>query len=479
MEPISDPQGIRSTTFGVESSNLKLRPMCEVTEFIKMHHSEKVCVIGLGYVGLTLAVALAKVGYQVIGVESNPAIVNLTNDGTPHFAETGLSAQLSQVINSQNFFAVQDLKNHKPCGTYIITVGTPLNQNGIARLDMIEAATRQVADAMPDEALIILRSTVKIGTTRNVVSPILNESGKKFEIAMCPERTLEGNAMKELRELPQIVGADSECTRLSAATIFHKLTSSVIQVQGPEAAEAIKLIDNTYRDVQFAFSNEVARLCDAFNLNAFEIISAGKLGYSRTNVTLPGPVGGPCLEKDPHILLESAETKDIDLEITRASRLVNERLPSETAKTIKKELTDRGIEGKLQIAILGMAFKGIPETDDLRGSMSTKILEELRSLFPRANFTIFDPIIDVITLKDYFSNDLVCDNIWDAVRGSSLVVIANNHPKFRSIPPSAIFQLMQSNGIIYDYWNHHSNSIDRAFSNRYLALGNLRRNENA
>lgn len=444
-----------------------------------MHHSQKICVIGLGYVGLTLAVALAKVGYQVIGVEKNQKIVNLTNDGTPHFAEAGLRIQLSQVINSKKFIAVNELTNHEPCGAYIITVGTPLNQNGIARLDMIEAATRQVADAMPDEALIILRSTVKIGTTRRVISPILNASGKKFEIAMCPERTLEGNAMKELRELPQIVGADSEHTRLRAATIFQKLTSSVIQVQGPEAAEAIKLIDNTYRDVQFAFSNEVARLCDAFNLNAFEIISAGKLGYSRTNVPLPGPVGGPCLEKDPHILLQSAETRDIDLEITRASRLVNERLPSETAKIIRRELLTRGIEGNLQITILGMAFKGVPETDDLRGSMSIKILDELRLLFPRANFAIFDPVIDAIVLKKQFPTDHVSDNVHDAVRNSALVIIANNHPKFKSISPSLIIPLMHPSGIIYDYWNHHSNSIDNTFSGRYFALGNLRRNDNA
>lgn len=443
-----------------------------------MHPSERICVIGLGYVGLTLGVALAKAGYQVIGIEKNQEIVDLTNDGTPHFAEAGLSTQLTQVIESQNFSAASDLENHELCGTYIITVGTPLNQNGIARLDMIEAATRQVADAMPDGALIILRSTVKIGTTRKVVSPILSTSGKKFDIAMCPERTLEGNAMKELHELPQIVGADNEHTRLRAASIFRKLTSSVIEVHRPEAAEAIKLIDNTYRDVQFAFANEVARLCDAFNLNALEIISAGKLGYSRTNVPLPGPVGGPCLEKDPHILLESAQTRDIDLEITRASRLVNERLPSETAKAIQKELLNRGLDGSFQITILGMAFKGIPETDDLRGSMSVKILNELRSLFPKANFTIFDPAIDVKKLKVQFPNDLAFDNIFDAVRESTLVIIANNHPQFSSISPSAILQLMKTNGIIFDYWNHHSNSKDNTLRNRYLALGNLRSGDN-
>lgn len=259
-------------------------------------------IVGLGYVGLTLATVLAEVGMKVLGVEKRKDVVDLTNAGKPHFSEAGIDEALSRVVKSGNLVSAQDFNPSAPCDVYIITVGTPLNADGKARLDMIEAASRQVAENMPDGALVILRSTVKIGTARTVVAPILEASGKSFAIAMCPERTLEGKALQELRELPQIVGADSQEVRDRAAAVFRRLTNTVVQVATLETAEIIKLVDNTYRDVQFAFANEVARVCEVYGVNAHEVIASGKLGYKRTNVPLPGLVGGPCLEKDPHIL---------------------------------------------------------------------------------------------------------------------------------------------------------------------------------
>ena len=247
---------------------------------------------------------------------------------------------------------------------------------------------------MRDGALVILRSTVKVGTTRDVVSPILAASGKQFDIAMCPERTLEGKALQELRELPQIVGADDPAVADRAAAVFRRLTSSIVLVSGIETAEIIKLVSNTFRDVQFAFANEVARVCDAFGVSAHEVISAGKLGYNRTNIPLPGLVGGPCLEKDPHILMESARTRGIDLEITTAGRLVNERQPEETVRFITSEIDRRDLAGAgpLKINILGMAFKGMPETSDLRGSMSIKVLDALKKAHPDAEIGLYDPV---------------------------------------------------------------------------------------
>ena len=254
-------------------------------------------IVGLGYVGLTLATVLADVGYSVIGVEKRSHLVDLTNGGIPHFSEAGLSDALRRVTATGRLVATEEFGPDITCGTYIITVGTPLSETGDVRLDMIEAATQQVAGNMPDDALVILRSTVKVETTRKVVAPILARTGKRFHIAMCPERTLEGRALQELRELPQIIGADNPNASDRAAAVFQRITSTIVTVSTPETAEIVKLVDNTFRDVQFAFANEVARLCDAFGVNAHEVISAGKLGYSRTNVALPGLVGGPCLEK--------------------------------------------------------------------------------------------------------------------------------------------------------------------------------------
>ena len=183
---------------------------------------------------------------------------------------------------------------------------------------------------MRDGALVILRSTVKIGTTRDVVSPVLAASGKTFDIAMCPERTLEGKALQELRELPQIVGADDPAVADRAAAVFRRLTSSIVLVSDIETAEIIKLVSNTFRDVQFAFANEVARVCDAFGVSAHEVISAGKLGYNRTEHPAAGPGRRAMPGKGPaHPDGERPHPRH-RLEITPAGRLVNERQPEET-----------------------------------------------------------------------------------------------------------------------------------------------------
>jgi UDP-N-acetyl-D-mannosaminuronic acid dehydrogenase len=439
-----------------------------------MHANERIAVIGLGYVGLTLATVMGEVGFRVVGVEKRKDVVDKTNSGAPHFSETGLEGALRRVISSGNLKAVTEINEEKPCDVYVITVGTPLNAEGLARLDMIESAVNQVVDHMPDGALIILRSTVKIGTTRNVIAPILEKSGKRFEIAMCPERTLEGRALQELRQLPQIVGADDSAVRDRAAAIFRTLTNSIVQVSSLEAAEIVKLVDNTYRDVQFAFANEVARLCEAFEVNAHEVIASGKLGYSRTNVPLPGLVGGPCLEKDPHILAQSAQSRGLNMEITRAGRMVNERQPAETMQLIVAQMARREMGEGVKVALLGMAFKGVPATDDLRGSMSLKVLEALHLLRPDVEVHAYDPVISPTELARDVPGVKPCVSLEAAVRDAAVVIIANNHPALGELPPVALVELMQPGGFVYDYWNHFSNLSDEELGNAYFAVGNIK-----
>lgn len=431
-------------------------------------------IVGLGYVGLTLATALAEVGVKVVGIEKRPEVCDLTNKGKPHFSESGLEEALTRVTRNGNLVARTAFEPGTHCDIYIITVGTPLGKDGKARLDMIEAASAQVAENMLDGGLVILRSTVKIGTARDVVAPVLAKSGKKFDIAMCPERTLEGKAMQELRELPQIVGADSQDVADRASKLFRRLTNTVVQVSSLESAEIVKLIDNTFRDVQFAFANEVARLCDAFGVNAQEVISSGKLGYKRTNVPLPGLVGGPCLEKDPHILFQSAKSRGIELEITRAGRLVNERQPYETIDFVDAEMARRNIAADAPIALLGMAFKGVPATDDLRGSMSLKVLEAVRAKRPNAQIRAYDPVIETAELAHNVPDVTVCETLEEAVSGAAVVLIANNHPDLGRTAPAELSEKMAENGFIYDYWNHFSNHSVAELGHSYYAVGNTK-----
>ena len=434
-----------------------------------------VAVIGLGYVGLTLSAAMAEVGLKVCGVERRPEVVEMTNRGEPHFSESGLKSSLTRLTKSGALVAMEALEPNSSCGIYIITVGTPLGDNDKVRLDMIERASTQVAEHMSDGALVILRSTVKIGTARNVVTPILEATGKSFEIAMCPERTLEGRAMQELREIPQIVGADTLATRQRAGAIFRRLTKTIVDVSSLEAAEIVKLIDNTYRDVNFAFANEVARLCEAFDVNAMEVIGSGKLGYKRTNVALPGLVGGPCLEKDPHILRQSAMTKGIELEITAASRLVNERQPEETIDFVCAEMARRSLPADGVVALMGIAFKGVPATDDLRGAMSLKVYRALLARHPDLNIRIYDPVASTELLSSELPDCTVAESIPMALEGANVAIIANNHPELGKLSPVEMARMMADDGFVYDYWNHFARFGREELGDVYFSVGNTGR----
>lgn len=433
--------------------------------------SYDVGVVGLGYVGLTLATALADTGFRVLGVERRGDVVDMTNKGIPHFSETGLPEMLAHATTNDLLRAERSFTENESCGIYVITVGTPLAPDGKARIDFIEAATHEVAENMPDGALVILRSTVKIGTARKVVAPILQASGKSFQIAMCPERTLEGKAMHELRRLPQIVGADCPEARERAAHFFYKLTPTAVQVSSLETAEIIKLVDNTFRDVQFGFANEVARICDAYGVNAMEVIPGGKLGYPRTNVALPGLVGGPCLEKDPHILAQSLRDVGVELDVTTAARRVNERQPSETVDFILAEHGRRSATPP-RVAVLGIAFKGVPATDDLRGAMSLQVIDALMTSAPDAELTLFDPVCTPEQLDEAVPGNLISEELALAIGGKDIAIIANNHPGLACMRPRQMLSAMAPEGFIYDYWNHFSDLRPYELGPNYYAVGN-------
>lgn len=244
-----------------------------------------------------------------------------------------------------------------------------------------------------------------------------------------------------------------------------------MQVSSLETAEIIKLVDNTFRDVQFGFANEVARICDAFGVNAMEVIPGGKLGYERTNVALPGLVGGPCLEKDPHILAQSLRAVGVELDITTAARRVNERQPVETVDWILAQ-HQRRTEGAARIALLGMAFKGEPATDDLRGAMSLAVLAAIRAKAPDAEVVLYDPVCSVSQLDNVVPDLRSAEHLEDAITDADIVIIANNHPVLATWRPRQMLRVMAENGFIYDYWNHFSDLRPYELGPNYFAVGN-------
>jgi len=430
-----------------------------------------VCVLGLGYVGLTLATAMADVGFDVTGVEIRSDVLEMLSRGEPHFHEPGLEERVKRNIAGCRLRALRRIPEDWGGTVYIITVGTPLNDTGRARLDMIENVSREVSEHLKQGDLVIMRSTVKLGTTQKVVTPILQRARAPFDLAFCPERTLEGKALIELRHLPQIVGGASDAAALRASQIFQFLTPTVVRVSDVETAEMIKLVDNAQRDALFAFSNEVARACDAVGIRAAEVIRAGKLGYPRTNLPLPGPVGGPCLEKDPHILIEALRELGVEPEMTIAARRINERQPTESAEFMCG-LAARlhGFAGTPVIALLGIAFKGEPPTDDLRGTMAKPVLAALKERFPSATFRGYDVLVPREGIEAF--GLVPCASIGEALDGASIAVILNNHPVFQSMPLAVHAERMARPGFVYDFWNCFEPAELRLPLGRgYVALG--------
>lgn len=430
-----------------------------------------VCVVGLGYVGLTLAATMASVGFRVLGVERRADVVALLRQGRPHFHEPGLEDVLRRTIANGTLRIESEMPQHCDASVHVITVGTPLDATGRVRIDMIENATRQVASVLKPGALVILRSTVKIGTTRKVVLPILDALGTSYDLAFCPERTLEGVALQELRRLPQIIGAITMEGAVRAAQLFQFLTPTTLRVAGVETAEMIKLVDNAQRDVSFAYANEVARICDAVGVSAAEVINAGKLGYPRTNLPMPGPVGGPCLEKDPYILAEGLEGTGVRPEISLAARRINEAQPAESVGAMRRWADAHpAFPGRPVIALLGLAFKGRPATDDLRGTMARPILAALRESFPGAALRGFDAVVAQADIRDFGLEP--AESLNAALSGAHLAVIANNHPVFAALPVESAAARMGRPALIYDFWNNFDpRSLIMPAGTGYMALG--------
>ncbi|ETO34918.1 nucleotide sugar dehydrogenase [Reticulomyxa filosa] len=260
---------------------------------------------------------------KVHGVEISEDILNSLNYGKTKFYENGLEELVGKVLKSGNFTYSKELKRSILPQTFIITVGTPIDktlESYPMNVRSITTVVEQIKNNLIDEDLILLRSTVKINTTEDLIKPILDQAKKRYYLAFAPERTLEEKAIEELKILPQIVGGvDMESTN-KAKEFFEKIGNKVIAMENSKAAEMAKLLCNIQRDVKFGFFNEVRLLCEAVGLNALEVINACNHDYPRSDIALPAPVGEPCLEKDTYILAEGLKEYNYTPLIALAAR---------------------------------------------------------------------------------------------------------------------------------------------------------------
>ena len=427
-------------------------------------------IIGLGYVGLTLAIACAKRGMNVFGYEVDSEITTrLKNEHKAHFFEPGLDHLIDECITKGSFSVADQLTPSKVPGTYIITVGTPLGTEGKTQLEAITSVSDEIASNCAAGSTIIARSTMKIGTTKNVIQPIFERHKKTVHLAVCPERTVEGSALEELHEIPQIIGSPDPQAQYNCQKLFSKISPASSIVNSWEGAEAIKLMDNTFRDIQFAIANEFSLLLEKVGGDAKRLFEIANSGYKRTNLAKPGLVGGPCLEKDPHILLESARDLGVDLPITRSARFINENMLGHGIERMKTHFSGYG-KPLRKIAVLGMAFKGNPETSDMRGSLAQPLVRELSRWAPEAKIFAYDLHVaekDMSQLDCILSRDLL-----EVVVGAELCVFQHDAKYLKGLDLNFISSVMAPSGLVYDYWTLFNREIlDLSNDVSYLSYG--------
>ena len=410
----------------------------------------KICVIGMGYVGLTLSGVCLRSGYNVVGIEINDKIRQIINSGKAHFYEPGLDQILTSAIEDSKLICTdpKDSKEIPNCEIFIVTVGTPLIPGTEKpNLSHIKSAIDTIIPFLDENKLIILRSTIVVGLTSSEIIPyIINNSNlleTQINISFAPERTVEGNALKELTDLPQVIGYNNPNAKKLAVNFFRSYVKDIKLVDSIEAAELVKLFNNVYRDLNFSIGNAFNEISKYFNLDGYRIIEAANYNYSRSKIALPGFVGGPCLEKDSYILCNNLNNEKLSDFIING-RKFNESQEESTVNWIKEnfKLNDK-------ILLTGMAFKGKPDTGDLRGSSSIKIFKKLKNL-GFDNMYIHDFIALYDELKELDSVEVI-EDITKTTNDFKLIAILNNNLRYTE--NNFINWLSNKNGEILDIWN--------------------------
>ncbi len=412
-----------------------------------MNEIRTVCVVGTGHIGLPLAAVLADAGFDVIGYDTNDEFITSVNTtGDPGFEEEGLEELLRRHLHERLTLTATPPTAQD---AYIITVGTPL-EPGTDRpnQDRIRVAVERLAPAFGPDPLVVLRSTVSIGTTRAVVLPAIRRNTERFGLAFCPERTIEGKAIPEMRSLPQIIGGLDEESADRAEALFRAITPRIVRVSSLEAAEMIKLINNSYRDLTFAFANEMALIAERLGLHASELIRAANVDYPRSNVARPGFVGGPCLEKDSLILIDSLHQVDFRPRVIEEARRINQALPEHVATRLLDELWALGRPARrAKILISGFAFKGQPPTEDIRGSAAIPLMRRLQNAGVEVwghDFVTSEKVITELGAR-------AC-TLEDGLEGADGAVIMNTHPGYLSADIPALMRRMRLPAFVFDSW---------------------------
>lgn len=398
---------------------------------LKKKLSEKtavLAVIGLGYVGLPLAVEKAKAGYTTIGFDVQKSKVDMVNRGENYIGDV-VNEDLKEIIESGRLRATRDFSEIAEADCICICVPTPLDEHQQPDISYVKSSTESIIPYLHKDMLIVLESTTYPGTTEELLKPILESSGLKcgvdFHLAFSPERVDPGNLIYKTKNTPKVVGGvTKECTDVAAIMYENILAAPIHKVSSPAIAEMEKILENTYRNVNIGLVNELSILCHKMGINFWEVIDAAKSKPYGFQAFYPGPgLGGHCIPLDPYYLSWKAREYGFHTSMIESSMMVNDRMPeycveraSKILNRFKKPLNDS------KTLVLGIAYK--QDIDDYRESPALRVIEELEK--NGAVVSYYDPYV-----KSYSEHGKEMESIKelteDVIENADLVIVTTAH----------------------------------------------------
>ena len=399
-----------------------------------------VAFVGLGYIGLPTAVVMANSGVNVTGVDVNEANVERINRGEVTIVEPGLEEELKQAIESGNFRATTSQVH---ADTYIIAVPTPFTDNYDVDMRYIHSAAEAIAPQLKGDELVILESTSPPLTTKKMAKKILelrpdlvadgaeNPEGKPVVyFAHCPERILPGKAMEELRTNDRIIGGQTEEATKRATAVYATFCKAELLPTDDVTAEMAKLTENSFRDVNIAFANELSLIADNLDINVWELINLAN-HHPRVNILQPGPgVGGHCIAVDPWFIV-SADPENSKL--IHTARKVNDGKPKWVIDKVKEAISETNAS---KVAVLGLAFKA--DIDDLRESPALSITVDIAEELESIHFLVAEPNVKELPkrLKGFENAELM--NYEEAIAGADVILLLVDHKEFKALDKSVL-----------------------------------------
>lgn len=374
-------------------------------------------VIGLGYIGLPTALMFATHGVEVIGTDYNKDLIDTLKKGIVTFKEDGLDELFKQALKNNIAFTTE----YQSTDTYIVSVPTPYDKNS-KKIDpsYVVNAVQAILEVAPSDAVIVIESTVSPGTIDKYVRPAIeakrNKTGININIAHAPERIIPGNMVSELTHNNRTIGADNRLIGDRIKTLYSSFCQGDIVVTDIRTAEMTKVVENTYRDINIAFANELAKICRSDGMDVYEIIRIANM-HPRVNILSPGPgVGGHCISVDPWFLVGDYPGLS---NIILAARKINDSMPKFVLKRIRAIMEEHGLDNPSKVGLYGLTYKA--NVDDVRESPTLQMLDRMKTHLSVGNVRVYDPMVE---------NGIVPNQVhsWDEfIEGLELVVIMVGH----------------------------------------------------